>query len=193
MPSDLGSVLAQRTEPFCSDAFINEPGHRNIKHASARSHPCEISPLHAHRQEYFIPEVKALSPFFSWERRMLWFDYVWTDSVLSCQKWVCKMEQIPKPNRRKHAVPSWLYLHKLSVNLRRDCMMWFYNSPWTKARDWHWHTVPPCSRPDLTSHLYLSNVSDSLGAITPRDRLGLKIDTAQCRTLVVNDISISEE
>lgn len=50
---------------------------------------------------------------------------------------------------------------------------------------------PPKS--DWAQGLYLLNASYVLRAITPRVRLGLKIEPAHRQTLGVNDISISEE
>lgn len=162
-----------------------------------------ISARSFHKQEYqsFIPKVMLSLLSFTpcLLRAVIMF---WTDSVLtrepspaSCE---CKTEQITKPNRQRHADLPLLYCGIFTQAVCKSQKR-LYDVIFITPRGRRQSLKPAHCAFLITPKsvgaqgLYLSDVSDSLGAVTPRDRLGLKIDTAQSWTLDVNDISISEE
>lgn len=127
--------LAQQTMPFCLNTIINEPGHKNITHGSTRPYRFKIIPLQTPAWiTIFYPRGRKML-LCSLLRAMHAFIWLCLDVRLSfsaSSEW--KVEQIPNLTDRNmllHPYCDSTYLHRLSVNLGRDCIMWFYNSLWT--------------------------------------------------------------
>lgn len=107
------------------------------------------------------------------------------------------MEQIAQPNREKHAAMLPLcfniFTQAVCKSVIQEIVQCDFKAPGgLSLKPRHGVSLfPPKS--DGVHGLDLSDISHALRAITPRDRPGLKIDTAQRRTSDVNDISISKE
>lgn len=108
----------------------------------------------------------------------------------------------------KHASGwSWLFHFSLTLSAKWSRYPSYAAVFWHIYTNWNCDIVTPrgpglkpghCTflfppKSDWAQGLYLLNASYVLGAITPRVRLGLKIEPAHRQTLGVNDISISEE